>query len=365
MPDSRMLQIHKPPVFRPFTNVLVPTPFGSTKLLPPDWGAYPNNKRWNEAEYMGMHNATMSVPTEGTTQMQAPADRPARATPIRSTEDHNPAAADAAVLSHPNVKDVAERLTWVAGALAAEPLASPAEWATIAAQQVLAFFGGPVNGGAGVIGGPVGASVAVVKRFDRNDSRRVDPIAAVGYSGISPEQVQSAAHAVASHPSLWTDVTALHGKLVTQPTGVDEAQRVTMPLGRFLRGVQPAVGTNAAIVWQVDGRVGAWGPTSIDTAAGDLLSHTLAQLYVQTLARREQHWAKLSSMLSPSQAPILPLLANGMSQRTIAEKLGRSLHTVHDHVKGIYAGLNIKSRYQLFVLWNGGDPRSVSDTDGD
>ncbi|HZW07511.1 MAG TPA: LuxR C-terminal-related transcriptional regulator [Phycisphaerales bacterium] len=294
-----------------------------------------------------------------------PAERPARATPIRSNDNETNAVADAAVLNHPHVKDVAERLTWVAGALAAEPLATPHEWATIAAQQVLAFFGGPVGGGAGVIGGPVGATVAIVKRFDRNDSRRVDPVAAVGYSGIAPDQVHSAALAVASHPSLWTEVTPLHGKLISAPMGVDEAHRVTMPLGRFLRGVQPAVGTSAAIVWQVDGRVGAWGPTPIDTAAGDLLSHTLAQLYVQTLARREQHWVKLAAMLSPSQAPILPLLATGMSQRSIAEKLGRSLHTVHDHVKGIYAGLNIKSRYQLFVLWNGGDPRSVSDTDGD
>ncbi|MBY0309073.1 MAG: LuxR C-terminal-related transcriptional regulator [Phycisphaerales bacterium] len=296
----------------------------------------------------------------------ASGEKPARATPIRASSEQGHGISDsAAILSHPHVKDVAERLTWVAGALAAEPLCSPQEWATIAAQQVLAFFGGPVNGGSGVIGGPVGAWVAVVKRFERNDSRRVDPLASVGYSGIAPDQVRDAAMSVAAHPSLWMDVTSLQGKLSTSPMGVDEAQRVTLPLGRFLRGVQPAIGTNAAVVWQVDGRVGAWGPTAIDAAAGELLSHTLAQLYVQTLARREQHWAKLSAMLSPSQAPILPLLATGMSQRAIADRLGRSLHTVHDHVKGIYAGLNIKSRYQLFVLWNGGDPASVSESDGD
>lgn len=312
-----------------------------------------------------MHNVTLSSPTEGTPNMSSNVERPAKATPIRPSDEATSSHTDAAVLSHPHVKDVAERLTWVAGALAAEPLSTPQEWAAIAAQQVLAFFGGPVGGGAGVIGGPVGASVAIVKRFDRNESRRVEPVAIAGYSGISPDQVNAAVTAVASHPSVWSEVTALHGRITTQPIGVDEAQRVTMPLGRFLRGVQPAIGTTAAIVWQVDGRVGAWGPTPIDAAAGELLSHTLAQLYVQTLARREQHWAKLSAMLSPSQAPILPLLATGMSQRSIAEKLGRSLHTVHDHVKGIYAGLNIKSRYQLFVLWNGGDPRNVSDTDGD
>jgi DNA-binding CsgD family transcriptional regulator len=297
--------------------------------------------------------------------MPSNVERPNKATPIRPSDEVASNPTDAAVLGHPHVKDVAERLTWVAGALAAEPLSTPQEWAAIAAQQVLAFFGGPVGGGAGVIGGPVGASVAIVKRFDRNDSRRVEPVAIAGYSGISPDQITSAVTSVASHPSVWSEVTALHGRLTTQPIGVDEAQRVTMPLGRFLRGVQPAIGTSAAILWQVDGRVGAWGPTPIDAAAGELLSHTLAQLYVQTLARREQHWAKLSAMLSPSQAPILPLLATGMSQRSIAEKLGRSLHTVHDHVKGIYAGLNIKSRYQLFVLWNGGDPRNVSDSDGD
>ena len=312
-----------------------------------------------------VHEINGNKPANGGHQPES-TEKPGRATPIRSTPDHSSHATEAAaVLNHPHVRDVAERLTWVAGSLAAEPLCSPSEWATIAAQQVLAFFGGPVSGGSGVIGGPVGAWVGVVKRFEKNESRRVEPLATVGYSGVSPDQVRESALAVANHPSIWTDITALNGRLTSQPMGVDEAQRVTLPLGRFLRGVQPAIGTNAAIVWQVDGRVGAWGPTPIDIAAGEILSHTLAQLYVQTLARREQHWAKLTAMLSPSQAPILPFLATGMSQRTIAEKLGRSLHTVHDHVKGIYAGLNIKSRYQLFVLWNGGDPSSVSEGDGD
>jgi DNA-binding NarL/FixJ family response regulator len=57
------------------------------------------------------------------------------------------------------------------------------------------------------------------------------------------------------------------------------------------------------------------------------------------------------------------LLAKGLSQRQISQRVSRSLHTVHDHVKGIYAALGIKSRYQLYVLWNGGDPSVVDGED--
>jgi DNA-binding CsgD family transcriptional regulator len=50
-----------------------------------------------------------------------------------------------------------------------------------------------------------------------------------------------------------------------------------------------------------------------------------------------------------------------MSQRQIADRLGRSLHTVHDHVKGAYASLGISARHQLFFLWNGGNLSEIGD----
>jgi DNA-binding CsgD family transcriptional regulator len=80
-----------------------------------------------------------------------------------------------------------------------------------------------------------------------------------------------------------------------------------------------------------------------------------------SLLRLRQHRTELLLRLAPTQRPVLPLLAEGLSQRQIAERLGRSLHTVHDHVKGAYASLGISARHQLFVLWNGGNLSDLGD----
>lgn len=80
-----------------------------------------------------------------------------------------------------------------------------------------------------------------------------------------------------------------------------------------------------------------------------------------SLLRLRQHRSDLLLRLAPPQRPVLPLLAEGLSQRQIADRLGRSLHTVHDHVKGAYAALGISARHQLFVLWNGGNLSDLGD----
>ena len=44
---------------------------------------------------------------------------------------------------------------------------------------------------------------------------------------------------------------------------------------------------------------------------------------------------------------MLDLLVLGLSVRQIAEELGRSTHTVHDHVKSLHKKLNANSRGEL------------------
>jgi len=152
--------------------------------------------------------------------------------------------------------------------------------------------------------------------------------------------------------------------MVTEPTGSDEAARVTTPLGRFVRAAQGLPWGSPAgaqtfggrgLVWQVDGRAGVWVPGAAEVDAAELMNAALLRAFELGVVRPEGLRAALMARLSRSQAPIVPLLAQGLNQRQIGERIGRSLHTVHDHVKGIYSALGVKSRHELNVLWNGGD----------
>jgi DNA-binding CsgD family transcriptional regulator len=51
--------------------------------------------------------------------------------------------------------------------------------------------------------------------------------------------------------------------------------------------------------------------------------------------------------LTPKEVAILDLLIDGLSVAEIADKLGRSPHTVHDHVKSLHHKLGVRRRGQL------------------
>ncbi len=63
----------------------------------------------------------------------------------------------------------------------------------------------------------------------------------------------------------------------------------------------------------------------------------------------------LSNVLDPKawltdrEHEILDLLIHGESVRVIAERLGRSSHTVHDHVKNLHRKLGASSRGELIA----------------
>lgn len=67
----------------------------------------------------------------------------------------------------------------------------------------------------------------------------------------------------------------------------------------------------------------------------------------------------LLSKLSEAQQRVLAYLLVGLTEPQIAEKVGRSRHTVHDHTKAIYAALGVKRRVQLVLLFNGTNPRDL------
>ena len=53
------------------------------------------------------------------------------------------------------------------------------------------------------------------------------------------------------------------------------------------------------------------------------------------------------------QRRLAPLLVEGKSEREIAETIGRSRHTVHDHTKRIYRAFDVHTRPELAARWNG------------
>lgn len=59
----------------------------------------------------------------------------------------------------------------------------------------------------------------------------------------------------------------------------------------------------------------------------------------------------LSEQVPPTAKKILALLVAGLSEPDIAERLGRSRHTVHDHVKRIYARFKVSNRVELSMLF--------------
>lgn len=76
-----------------------------------------------------------------------------------------------------------------------------------------------------------------------------------------------------------------------------------------------------------------------------------ASAYARFFALLAEHRADLMSSLSTLQRFIAPLLIEGRSESEVAEQLGRSRHTVHDHVKRIYRAWGVRSRMQMRDLW--------------
>lgn len=68
--------------------------------------------------------------------------------------------------------------------------------------------------------------------------------------------------------------------------------------------------------------------------------------------------------LSVCEQRVLDLLADGLSVPEIAMALGRSPHTVHDHVKRLHAKLGTKNRGTLLVRVLGQYPRPASSARG-
>lgn len=63
--------------------------------------------------------------------------------------------------------------------------------------------------------------------------------------------------------------------------------------------------------------------------------------------------ALASAPLTPTQRRVLQLLLSDKSEKEIADQMGQSFHTTHEHVVNLFAKFGVKGRPGLMALWLG------------
>jgi DNA-binding NarL/FixJ family response regulator len=86
---------------------------------------------------------------------------------------------------------------------------------------------------------------------------------------------------------------------------------------------------------------------SIAPRVAPMIVSSFQRCIIAPIAQRAQLLAKLTQ----AQREVMPWLAAGLTEEQISEKVFRSRHTVHDHIKGIYANLGVSSKFELVRLW--------------
>lgn len=108
-----------------------------------------------------------------------------------------------------------------------------------------------------------------------------------------------------------------------------------------------------ALVLQFDGLHPRWNPDALSLAALDAIAAAVARGFGARFIEPDRRRLELISRLSDTQKQIAPLLAEGHTERGIAERLARSAHTIHEHTREIYRAFGVRSRMQLRDIWNG------------
>lgn len=67
---------------------------------------------------------------------------------------------------------------------------------------------------------------------------------------------------------------------------------------------------------------------------------------------RSKQQLRLDAALGPAQREVLRLLTQGLSEEEVAAAVGRSYHTVHNHVRSIYKHFGVHSRAELLSKLN-------------
>lgn len=130
-------------------------------------------------------------------------------------------------------------------------------------------------------------------------------------------------------------------------------QRGAFGLFKFVRAMVPLGPDAQWFMLQADALDMSWTPTQAQIALIGSLAMQMAGRLDELFLQPSRIRAKLIALLSPAQQRIAPLLAEGLSESAIAERVFRSPHTIHEHVREIYRLWSVQSREQLKHLWQG------------
>ena len=130
----------------------------------------------------------------------------------------------------------------------------------------------------------------------------------------------------------------LESVLDPAPNGHADVLVIDLPPGASLPGELPAV---PVLLLSDESDAGTAGQLPRDATARQIVAAVgaLAEgLHVRLPPRRPR------SPLTPRESEILALIAEGMSNKVIARRLGISAHTVKYHLEAVFAKLGVNSR---------------------
>ena len=123
----------------------------------------------------------------------------------------------------------------------------------------------------------------------------------------------------------------------------------------FVRALVPAPLSQGAqlLALELSGLDRTWRPSpELVEALAAVAPHVHDGFYRAFLARQELR-AHLLDLVTPTQRVIARLLAEGLSETEIGAEVGRSKHTIHDHIKNIYRAWGVRTRVELREVWAG------------
>lgn len=128
-------------------------------------------------------------------------------------------------------------------------------------------------------------------------------------------------------------------------TGKGTRKRIMMPM--------PAFRGSRWLAIQIDAGLFAEDPNfaALLTRGMTVFRTGLMSSYERCVVGAERRESALMDRLTPPQQSVAKLLLEGMTEAEAGKSLHRSKHTVHDHVKSIYAAFNVQSRVELVLKW--------------
>lgn len=148
-----------------------------------------------------------------------------------------------------------------------------------------------------------------------------------------------------------------HNAGLIAPLSMIEPNWNSTPIGRVLSGVQSVhplihaipIKSKNSNLWLLN--FIAFDP-GIEQEQAQLALHTLGALHRPLSTRAHDALSNVSNpraWLTDREQSVLTELIEGHSVRVIADKLGRSAHTVHDHVKNLHKKIGASSRGELIA----------------